>query len=290
MKSKASILAALFCAISLVNSPVFSQDVTVVESSSDAAEGLDLQAVAELFKDAKDLEEFEKSLNDPEIGVNNLDLDDNGEVDFIRVMEEASDDARVIVLQVALGENEFQDVATIEVERKGEEEYDMQVRGNEVIYGPDYYIAPVEVHVHPWPIFGWLYRPVYHPFRSAFYFGFYPNWWHPWRVVHVNVYRTRTVRFTTRATFHVAHTARVTRVTKVNYHTHSSALVKKQTHVSRGGHERTTTVKAGKVEVHNPKTGKETTVKGVKKTTKTEHGTKTTVKAKKTTHREKPKN
>lgn len=289
MKPKTGILAALFCAASLVSNSAFSQDVTVVESSSDAAEGLDLQAVAELFKDAKDLEDFEKSLNDTTSGVNNLDLDDNGEVDFIRVMEESADDARVIVLQVALGENEFQDVATIEVEKKDEEDYDMQVRGNEVIYGPDYYIAPVEVHVHPWPIFGWLYRPVYHPFRSTFYFGFYPNWWHPWRAVHVNVYRTRTVRFTTRATFHVAHVTRVTRVTKVNYHAHSSTLVKKQTHVSRNGHERTTTVKAGKVEVHNPKTGKETTVKGVKKTTKTEHGTKTTVKAKKTTHRDKPK-
>ena len=289
MKPKTSILAALFCAITLVSSSVFSQDVTVVAPSSDAADGLDLQAVAELFKDAKDLEEFEKSLNDPELGVNNLDLDDNGDVDFIRVMEEASDDARVIVLQVPLGENEFQDVATIEVEKKGEEDYDMQIRGNEVIYGPDYYITPVEVHFHPWPIFGWMFRPAYHPFRSAFYFGFYPGWWHPWRAVHVNVYRTRTVRFTTRTTFHVTHVTRVTRVTRVNYHASSSTLVKKQTHVSRGGHERTTTVKAGKVEVHNPKTGKETTVKGVKKTTKTEHGTKTTVKAKKTT-REKPNN
>lgn len=289
MKLQPRFLAALVCALCFMSRMAYAQDVTVVESSSDAAEGLDLQAVAELFKDAKDLEEFEKSLNDPEVGINNLDLDDNGDVDFIRVLEEAAEDARVIVLQVALGEDEFQDVATIEVEKKGEEDYDMQVRGNEVIYGPDYYIAPVEVRVHPWPIFGWLYRPVYHPYRSAFHFGFYPNWWHPRRVVHVNVYRTRTVRFTTRATFHVAHVTRVTRVTKVNYHAHSSMLVKKQTHVSRSGHERTTTVKAGKVELHNPKTGKDTTVKGVKKTTKTEHGTKTTVKAKKTTHHDKPK-
>jgi len=289
MKPKTSILAALFCAIGLMSSSAFSQDVTVVAPSAEAADGLDLQAVAELFKDAKDLEEFEKSLNDPEIGVNNLDLDDNGDVDFIRVMEEASDDARVIVLQVPLGENEFQDVATIEVEKNGDEDYNMQIRGNEVIYGADYYIAPVQVHVHPWPIIGWMFRPVYHPFRSAFYFGFYPNWWHPWRAVHVNVYRTRTVRFTTRTTFHVAHTTRVTRVTKVNYHASSSTLVKKQTRVTHGGGDRTTTVKAGKVEVRNPKTGKETTVKGVKKTTKTEHGTKTTVKAKKTT-KDKPKN
>jgi len=288
VKPKTSILAALFCAISVLSSSAFSQDVTVVAPTAEAAEGLDLQAVAELFKDAKDLEEFEKSLNDPEVGINNLDLDDNGDVDFIRVMEEAADDAHVIVLQVPLGENELQDVATIDVEKNGEEDYNMQIRGNEVIYGVDYYIAPVQVHVHTWPIIPWIFRPVYHPYRSAFYFGVYPRWWHPWRPVAAHVYRTRTVRFTTRPTFHVTHTTRVTRVTKVNYHASSSTLVKKQTRVTRGG-DRTATVKASKVEVHNPKTGKETTVKGVKKTTKTEHGKKTMVKAKKTTH-EKPKN
>jgi hypothetical protein len=272
MNLKSSILAALFWATSLVSNPVFSQDITVVTPTSEAADGLDLQAVAELFKDAKDLEEFEMSLNDPEVGVNNIDLDDNGEVDFIRVMEEASNDAHVIVLQVPLGENEFQDVATIEVEKNGEDNYNMQIRGNEIIYGANFYIAPVQVHVHTWPIIPWIFRPVYHPYRSAFHFGFYPRWWHPWHPVTVHVYRTRTVRYTARATFTVTHATRVTRVTKVNYHASSSTLVKKQTRLTHGGHERTTTVKAGKVEVHNLKTGKETTIKGVRKTTKTEHG------------------
>lgn len=287
MKPKSSILAVLFCASTLVSSSVLSQDVTVVAPSSEATDGLDLQAVAELFKDAKDLEEFEKSLNDPEVGVNNLDLDDNGEVDFIRVMEEASEDAHVIVLQVPLGENEFQDVATIEVEKNGEEDYNMQIRGNEVIYGVDYYIAPVQVHIHAWPIMPWIFRPVYHPYRSVFYFGFYPRWWHPWHPLAVHVYRTRTVRFTTRATFTVAHTTRVARVTRVKYTPTSSTLVKRRTRVTPGGER--TTVTVGRKEVTNPKTGKETTVKGVKRTHVEDGKKTTTVKAKKTT-RDKPKN
>lgn len=287
MKPKLSILVVLLSMTSLLSSSVFSQDVTVVAPTSEAADGLDLQAVAELFKDAKDLEEFEKSLNDPEVGVNNLDLDDNGDVDFIRVVEEATDDAHLIVLQVPLGENEFQDVATIEVEKNGEEDYNMQVRGNEVIYGADYYIAPVEVHVHPWPIFGWMFRPAYHPFRSAFYFGFYPRWWHPWHPLAAHVYRTRTVRFTTRATFTVAHTTRVTRVTRVKYTPASSTLVKRRTRVTPDGGR--TTVTVGRKEVTNPKTGKETTVKGVKRTHVEDGKKTTTVRAKKTT-RDKPKN
>lgn len=105
----------------------------------------------------------------------------------------------------------------------------------------------------------------------------------------MHVYRTRTVKITTRATFTVAHTGRVTRVTKVSYKPTSSTLVKKQTRVTHGD-DKTTTVKAGKIEENNPRTGKEPTIKGAKKTTKTDDGKKTTtVKAKKTT-RDKPKN
>jgi len=287
MKPRTSFLIMLFNVISFSSSTAFAQDVTVVAPTSEAADGLDLQAVAELFKDAKDLEEFEKSLNDPEIGVNNLDLDDNGEVDFIRVIEEASDDAHVIVLQVSLGEDEFQDVATIEVEKNGEEDYNMQVRGNEVIYGADYYIAPVQVHIHTWPIIPWIFRPVYHPYRSAFHFGFHPVWWRPWRPAHVDVYRVKTVKIRTSASFTVAHTSRVTRVTRVKYTPTSSTLVKRRTRVTPGGDR--TTVTVGRKEVTNPKTGKETTVKGVKRTHIEDGKKTTTVKAKKTT-RDKPKN
>lgn len=281
MKPKLPILAAFV--MSLLSSVVFSQDVTVVAPTSEAADGLDLQAVAELFKDAKDVEAFEKALNDPEVGVNNLDLDDNGEVDFIRIVEETADDAHVIILQTPLAENEFQDVATIEIEKNGEEDYKMQVRGNEDIYGPDYYVAPVHVHIHAWPIIGWIYRPVYRPYRSVFHFGFHPVWWHPWRPVHVDVYRTRTVKIRTSATFTLAHTSHVTRVTRVKYTPASSTLVKKRTRVSADGDR--TTVTVGRKQVTNPRTGKETTVTGVKRTHVDDGKRTTTVRAKKTTRK-----
>ena len=96
-------------------------DVTVVAPTSEAAECLDLKAVSELFKDSKNLEEFEKAINDPEVGINNLDLDENGEGDYIRVVDEMADETHGIILQVPLAEHEFQDVATIEVEKTGDE-------------------------------------------------------------------------------------------------------------------------------------------------------------------------
>jgi hypothetical protein len=199
----------------------------------------------------------------------------------------------------------------------------MQIRGNEVIYGVDYYVAPMPVHFHTWPIFGWLYHPHHHPYRSVFHFYHHPHWWRPWRVVHFNVYRTRTVKMKTTATFSVVKTSRVKGVHKVKYKPTSSKLVKKQTRITRtpggdikqaghvkrttsqaGGKKTTvqkagmrktdpktgekTTIKAGKKTVTNPKTGKKTTVKGAKKTKKTGDGKKTTTaKGKKTTKRKK---
>ncbi|MCA9735429.1 hypothetical protein KC799_25050 [candidate division KSB1 bacterium] len=284
----------LLCVVSFGASLLYAQEnVTIVAPTSEAAEGLDLTAVSELFKDAKDLEEFEKRLNDPETGINNLDLDENGEVDYIRIVEEVAEDTHIIILQVPLGENEFQDVATIEVEKADDDNYNMQVRGNEVIYGPDYYVTPTVVHIHVWPIIPWIYRPVYRPYRSVFYWGFYPTWWRPYHPVTVHVYRTRTVHYTTHRTFTVRKTGVVHSTAKVHYQPRSSTLVKKKTTVVHtpgsttvkrttkrtNAAGKTTTVKSGVKRTRNSETGETKVTRKAKKTTKTKEGkTTTTVK------------
>ncbi len=210
----------------LILSILFSAGYAIAQDQEDTIEGLDLQAVSELFKDSENLEEFEKTLNDPETGINNLDLDENGEVDFIRVVEEVADDTHLIILQVPLGEDEYQDVATIEVEKTGDDAYNMQVHGNEDFYGPDYYIAPTVVHVHSWPVIRWMYRPGYHPYRSVYVWGRYPRWWKPWKPVKVRVYHTRVGKYRTRNTFVVTRTSRVRTVHKVRYTPRKSVRVK----------------------------------------------------------------
>jgi hypothetical protein len=207
------------------------QNITIVTPNSRIAEGLDLNAVAELFKDSENLEEFEKALNDPEIGINNLDLDEDGYVDYIRVVEHVADDTHVIILQVALGQDEFQDIATIEIEMTGTENYNMQVRGNEIIYGYDYYISPMYVHVHHihgWRIMAWLFRPMYRPYYSVFYFGYYPGWWRPYQPVVIHVYHNRTERYTRRAAFEYSRVSRVETIHKVNYQQRTSPRVREE--------------------------------------------------------------
>ena len=49
-------------------------------------DNLDLYAVLTLFQKSKTIEDFEKSLNDEKTGINNLDLDLDKKVDFIKVV------------------------------------------------------------------------------------------------------------------------------------------------------------------------------------------------------------
>jgi hypothetical protein len=259
------------------------EETTIIAPTVEVASGLDLQAVGELFKEAETLENFEKSLNDTTIGVNNLDLDEDGYVDYIRVVEQSTEDAHLVILQALLGEDDSQDVATIEVEKSGDDEYNMQVQGDERVYGPNYYVAPVHVHVHAWPLVGWMYGPYYRPYRSRFHFGFYPRWYHPYHPVPVHHYHTRVVHYSSRSTFRVTRTSHVHTRTRVNYTPRSSTSVKRRTVTTstpaKRSTSRTTTIKrknksttVGVKRTTNPRTGKKSTSVGAKKTTKTKDG------------------
>ena len=50
------------------------ETVTVSATNSDISQGLDLRVVAKLFAEAKNLEQFETMLNNPDSAFNNLDL------------------------------------------------------------------------------------------------------------------------------------------------------------------------------------------------------------------------
>ncbi|MEZ5428574.1 MAG: hypothetical protein R2747_20175 [Pyrinomonadaceae bacterium] len=273
---KKNILLAL-----IVGAFMFSGALTVAAkkalpaSSLSGGQGLDLNALAELFKESSNVEKFELELNKPETGLNNLDLDENDEVDYIRVEEQVEDDTHLIVLQTQLAENEVQDVATIAVEKEDEENYQMQVQGDPDIYGENFYIVPAYRGIGAWPIVGWIYRPVYRPYRSVFGFRVYPRWWRPWRPVTINVYRTRTVRFVGRNNFVASKTVRVKTVHKVSYNRQTSTLVRKNKVVVNKGN--TTVVKGSVKKTNNNGT---TVKKGVRKTTQTKNGSKTKTKVK----------
>ena len=126
---KKYVLSWIAVAMSLLSMPAFSQtesDTTLLGLPGD---NLDLYAVLDLFQKSKTIEEFEKSLNLEKTGINNLDLDLDKKVDFIKVVTKNEGDDFTFILQDAVSKTETQDVAVILVSKdKEKKNYDADCR------------------------------------------------------------------------------------------------------------------------------------------------------------------
>ncbi|TND07958.1 MAG: hypothetical protein FD123_2766 [Bacteroidetes bacterium] len=183
------------------------QDSSTAEDSLGLpGDNLDLAGVLELFKKAESLEAFEKALNEESNQVNNLDLNNDDKTDYIRVVDEMQNDTHAIILQVPVSATESQDVALIAIEKNGAESAQLQIIGDEELYGENYIVEPQEetekrtkgpspelgieypapiiiVNVWGWPGIRWVYAPRYVRWVSPWRWAYYPPWWRPWRPV-----------------------------------------------------------------------------------------------------------
>ena len=163
------------------------QTVTVTATNADISEDLDLKTVATLFGQAKDLEQFEQMLNNPDSAFSNLDLNGDGNVDYLRVIETADQNRHLIVIQAILAKDIYQDVASIFVEKDPESEsVTVQVIGDEYIYGADYIIEPV--YIYRPVIYDWFWGPSWVCWHSPFYWDYWPTWWHPYHCIAHHLY------------------------------------------------------------------------------------------------------
>ncbi len=102
------------------------------------AKGLDLDAVTVLAKKSKDAADFERLLNSQTEAVNNIDLNDDGKVDYIKVTEYGSGDRRGFSLTTEISPGKTQEIATIDFQKEGDKTV-MQTTGNSSLYGPGNY-------------------------------------------------------------------------------------------------------------------------------------------------------
>src|SRR6478735_8482180 len=124
--------------------PAFSQNEKEPEPLGLPGDGLDLYAVLNLFQKSKTIEAFEKSLNEEKTGINNLDLDLDKKVDFIKVVTKQNGTSFQFILQDAVSEKETQDVAVILVDKDKDGKVTMQIVGDEALYGKNYVVEPKE--------------------------------------------------------------------------------------------------------------------------------------------------
>ncbi len=108
--------------------------------TSYAADNLDLKAVTALATEVKTAEEFEKKLNDPATKINNLDLNEDDKVDYIKVTEiDGAQKGFSLTVEVPSETGvEEQEIATIQFDlTKGNQR--VQTHGNHYMYGRGYY-------------------------------------------------------------------------------------------------------------------------------------------------------
>lgn len=180
-------------------------------------DNLNLYAVMNLFQESETLEGFERSLNAEDSKINNLDLNGDNYIDYIRVIDYADGDDHTIVLQVAINERENQDVAVITVFKDRKGQIFVQMIGDEYLYGKDYIIEPyyassetpnpaytgntrvvrgastvvtrtTYVEVYSWPVVRYIYAPTYVVWHSPWYYGYYPSYWRTWRPFYWDYY------------------------------------------------------------------------------------------------------
>lgn len=166
-------------------------------------EDLDLTAVMEVFKESYDLADFERRINQAN-GINNLDINGDGIVDYIRVSEKIAGRNRYIYLQAILGNSQFQDVAVLNIQRRNSSSIDIQCEGNIDIYGPNYYVEPPYdryVYINNWPIWRVIFRPHYRHYYSSWRWGYYPRYWRSYRTVRYSRYYERTRPYYGRGSF-----------------------------------------------------------------------------------------
>lgn len=161
--------------------------------ASDLSDNLDLTVVVAVFGESESLEDFEKNLNDPERQISNLDLNEDGEVDYLRVVESAEDDIHLVSVQAVLGEDMYQDVAVFDVERSPEGETQVQVVGDPHVYGEDYVIRPS--YSRPPILTALLWGAAYKAWRSPYRWDDYPSYYRPWSPYPSYHYRDRVSRY-----------------------------------------------------------------------------------------------
>ncbi|MBN8863647.1 MAG: hypothetical protein J0H92_09765 [Sphingobacteriales bacterium] len=218
-----------------------SASVSGIDSTGLPGDQFSLQGALAMFQQSSGIEDFEKRINSSSNGVNNLDLNGDGETDYVRVQDRANGDVHVFVLQVPISETESQDIAVIELERTGDTSAVIQIIGDEDIYGenvviePDggsedaAFLSPAEaslaggpsypeyefgtrrlvVNVWFWPSVRFVYAPAYRPWVSPWYWRHYPGWWRPWRPLTWHAYYPLRARYY--RPFVVVHTRRVVR-------------------------------------------------------------------------------
>jgi len=199
---------------------VVNQPNVVVTPASSLGDNLDLQALGELVKSSNDAQTIENQLNSSG-SINNLDLDGDGNVDYIKVTEYGDGNARGFSFTVDLPNGEKQEIATVDLQ-KGSNNVAMNIQGNQQVYGNGAYYQS-QYSLSDLMIMSYLFSP-HRGYYSPYHYGYYPSYYHSYRSAPMASYRSR-VSSTTKTTKITRTTTRPTTTAKSPNSSYSSKSV-----------------------------------------------------------------
>lgn len=162
--------------------------VTIVDEGAKDA-GLDLQALGELIKKSPNPAKLEEALNTPG-SINNLDLNKDGKVDYIKVNEESNGNDKILKFVDQQPDSSNVEVASVTIQKADNNQANMDISGNQAMYGDNYYY-------HSGFSFGevllmaYLFSP-HSMYYSPWGYRAYPGYYRPYAPVPMVAYR-RTV-------------------------------------------------------------------------------------------------
>jgi hypothetical protein len=170
-----------------------------INANSDLSKGLDLVALGEMLKKTKDAKTLEEELN-KEGSINNVDLDGDGKIDYLKVTEYGSGNERGLSITDEVKKGEVQEIATVQIAKdaNNDKQANVDIQGNQDIYGPsaNYHSS---FTFTDFLLMSYLFSP--HPYYySPWGWGYYPGWYRPMIVMPYGAYHNRMQTVTTTST------------------------------------------------------------------------------------------
>ncbi len=155
-----------------------------VSIQANALPGFNVNNFANLVKKTSNPSDIESAINAPDNDINNLDLDKDGKVDFLKVIESPN---KIQVID-DINNTDSVTVATMNITpNQTNDRADMHIQGNPTYCGPEYNYHS-SFGIGELLLLSYMLRP-HHYYYPMYHYGYYPSYYRSYRTT---TYRTVT--------------------------------------------------------------------------------------------------
>jgi hypothetical protein len=152
------------------------QNNVTIENNTTA--GFDVNKLAQLVKTSTDPQVLEKAINDPNNHINNLDLDKDGNIDYLKVSEPGKNELNVVD---DISSSQSVTVASIKVNPTDNNTADLNIQGNPQYAGNNNYYHS-SFSFTDFLLLSYIMRP-HSYYMPMYHYGYYPPYYSRTRTV-----------------------------------------------------------------------------------------------------------